>query len=88
MTFTTRRALWATFAVGGSLVTLSLYLSDSLPLVQSSVLHFFEHMHMLWADLSTLHKTLLTAGVALITGSLALLMVQSCKGRRSHVGRG
>lgn len=88
MTFTTRRVLWATFAVGGSLIYLSLYLSDSLPLVQSSVLHFFEHMHMLWADLPALHKTFLTTGVALITGSLALLMVQSCKGRRSQVGSG
>ena len=65
---------WPLLAVGIALVWLGLYAADSLPLVQSAVLHFIEHMQMMWDDMSVLPKTLIVSGVLVVIASLGLFV--------------
>lgn len=84
MTHCLKPAGWILLAAGLILLYLSLYLSHSLPLLQSSVLHFFEHMQMLWTDLAVLHQALMLMGLVLCLGSLALLLAAGRRGRAAR----
>lgn len=71
----------ALLIVGLVLTYLAFYTSDSLGLLQSSVLHFLEHMRMLWSLMSPLSRVALIAGALGILIGLILLLRSS---RRSY----
>ena len=63
---------WLLLVTGILLVWIGLYAADSLLLLQSSLLHFVEHMQMMWADMSLLPKALIVSGLLIVLASLAL----------------
>lgn len=65
---------WTVLGIGLLSVYAGLYSSDSLPLLQSAVLHFFEHMQMMWDDMPPDSKIYVLAGtLALPIGATLLL---------------
>lgn len=70
----TRNWGWVLLLSGVALVFLALYVSDSLMLLQSSLLHFIEHMQMLWADMTLMPSVMLALGaLGLVAGVLVLI---------------
>ncbi len=47
---------WPLLAAGIALVGLGLYAADALLLLQSALLHFIEHMQMMWDDMGWLPR--------------------------------
>ncbi len=75
----------ALLIVGGSLAYLGLYTGDSLFLLQSSVWHFFEHMQMLWDQMTETPRIYLGGGaVIFLIGILLILRPRSRKERASE----
>lgn len=73
----------AIFITGLVLVYMAFYTSDTLALLQSSVLHFLEHMQMLWALMPLLSRIALGAGgLGILIG--LVLMIKSSRRRRAH----
>ncbi|MEW6354422.1 MAG: DUF3185 family protein [Pseudomonadota bacterium] len=71
----------ALLILGIALAYLGLHLSDSFFLLQSSILHFFEHMQMLWGDMARMPRVYLAGGAALIIIGLLLMLIPK---RRNH----
>lgn len=70
--------------LGSALVYFGLHSADSLFLLQSSLLHFFEHMQMLWSDMPQAPRIYLAAGaLSAVLGLLLLLFGPRRKHKRS-----
>ena len=59
-------------------------MADSLLLLQSSLLHFAEHMQMMWDDMSSLPRTLVVFGLLCVLA--ALVMFTDAYRRRANPG--
>lgn len=78
----TRNWGWVLLLGGAALVLLALYISDSLMLVQSSLLHFFEHMQMLWDDMALAARVILVSGLVVVSAGLLVLIFHGKRSRR------
>lgn len=63
---------WSLLLAGIALAWLGLFLADALMLLQSALLHFGEHMQMLWEDMGLLPQALLLIGLLAIVAALVL----------------
>jgi hypothetical protein len=81
----TKKIGLALLIVGGSLAYLGLYTGDTLFLLQSSLWHFFEHMQMLWEQMTQTPKIYLVGGgVMFLIGLVLLLKPGSLRDRSSE----
>ncbi len=78
----TRNGGWVLLLSGAVLILLALYVSDSLMLLQSSLLHFFEHMQMLWADMALMPRVILALGAVVLIAGLLVLIFHGRRTRR------
>ncbi len=78
----TRNGGWVLLLSGAVLIFLALYVSDSLMLLQSSLLHFFEHMQMLWADMALMPRVILALGAVVLCAGLLVLIFHGRRTRR------
>ena len=75
---------WLLLVTGILLVWIGLYAADSLLLLQSSLLHFFEHMQLMWEDMSWLPRALVVAGLLCV--AVSLVMFTDIYRRRANPG--
>ncbi|HLA74455.1 MAG TPA: hypothetical protein VJM76_00900 [Gammaproteobacteria bacterium] len=75
---------WLLFIIGVALGYLGLYSSDSLLSFQGAVLHFAEHMQLMWSQMQTLPRVYLGAGIAALVIGLLLLLKPA--GRHPRAG--
>lgn len=75
---------WSLLLAGIALAWLGLFLADALMLVQSALLHFGEHMQMMWDDMGLLPRALLVAGLLGVVAALVLFANEQRK--RSNPG--
>ncbi|MFP5344278.1 MAG: hypothetical protein C4528_04650 [Gammaproteobacteria bacterium] len=78
----TRNWGWVLLLGGAALVFLALYISDSLMLLQSSLLHFVEHMQMLWADMALMPRVALALGVLALLAGVLVMVFHGKRARR------
>lgn len=76
----TRKLGWVLLLGGVALIFLALYVSDSLMLLQSSLLHFFEHMQELWAAMALMPRVVMALGAL---GLVAGVLVFVFRGKRA-----
>lgn len=74
----------ALLILGGSLAYLGLYVSDSLFLLQSSALHFLEHMQMLWGQMAQTPRFYLGGGLVVLLIGVILLLLPKRRTTRSN----
>lgn len=74
----------ALLIIGGSLVYLGLYTADSLLLLQSALWHFFDHMRMLWEQMTQTPRIYLGSGALIFL--IGLIMVLKPKRRYERAG--
>ncbi len=65
---------WPLLAAGIALVGLGLYAADALLLLQSALLHFIEHMQMMWDDMGWFPRTLVVTGLLCVLASLVMFI--------------
>ena len=75
---------WSLLLAGIALAWLGLFLADALMLLQSAVMHFGEHMQMLWEDIGLLPQVLLLGGLLAVVAALVLFINE--QRRRSPPG--
>lgn len=78
----TRNWGWVLLLSGVALIFLALYVSDSLMLLQSSLLHFFEHMQELWAAMAFMPRVILVLGALGLVAGVLVLIVHGKRARR------
>ncbi len=70
----------ALLIIGGGLVYLGLYTADSLFLLQSALWHFFDHMQMMWSQMTQTPRIYIGSGALIFLIGLIMLL----KPRRRH----
>ncbi len=75
---------WSLLLAGIALAWLGLFLADALMLLQSALLHFGEHMQMLWAYMELLPQLLVVIGLLAVAAALVLFVSE--QRRRSTPG--
>jgi hypothetical protein len=74
----------AMLITGGGLVYLGLHAGDSLFFLQSALLHLFEHMQMIWGQMTQTPKIYLMVGGVIFLVGLLLLFKSKSRNERSN----
>ncbi|MDP1708937.1 MAG: hypothetical protein Q8L89_07740 [Gammaproteobacteria bacterium] len=75
---------WSLLLAGIALAWLGLFLADALMLLHSALLHFGEHMQMLWEYMEPLPQALVVVGLLAVVAALGLFISE--RRRRSTPG--